>query len=548
MTDPINAGQRVAGGDFDITLTADVLVIGGGPAGIWAAIAAVQQGASVIVSEKGYVGTAGPFSQANTGIYYAKPDDPIQRETMVSARMPLAFGLADKRFGERVLDEAYVTLDSMAKWGFAWPRNDEGKEYRGSLRGPNVMIFLRRQLERLGVRILDHSPTLELLESDGVVAGAAGVNRQSGDTWAVRAGAVVIATGGTAFLSPASGCKGLTGDGYLLAAEAGAHFSGMEFTGQYHATPYGGNLTRGAYRSGAGTYTDNQGNEINAGRQMVKAILETGAAWDILDRAPDQETRELIRKAHAHAFLYFDRLGIDPFTQRHRVDFICEGSIRATGGIAIDDDLATTVPGLFAAGDVTSREKLNGAGPPGGGPAASWAFGAGSFAGRSAADFARRFGKSAASRKVKGLGTAGLRPTGKTVGGVTLAEVVAAIKEEMLPLDRNYWRSEANLVPALARFKTIWDALGGGFLAASSEDRRTASRNLLRAREAAGLVTGARLIYASALERKETRGLHRRSDYPNLDPNQTYHLISGGLDHIWVKPKPVHTVPEALAS
>ena len=54
---------------------------------------------------------------------------------------------------------------------------------------------------------------------------------------------------------------------------------------------------------------------------------------------------------------------------------------------------------------------------------------------------------------------------------------------------------------------------------------------------------------SSALERKETRGLHRRSDYPKLDSNQRYHLISGGVDEIWVRrqdPDPTAVVPEGL--
>jgi succinate dehydrogenase/fumarate reductase flavoprotein subunit len=293
-----------------------------------------------------------------------QPDDPIHREGVVDARMPLAFGLADKAWIERTFDQSYANLDAMAKWGYKWPKNEEGDEYRGRLRGPDVLMFLRRQLRKLDVRILDHSPALELLVSDGVVAGAAGFNRQSTDRWAVRAGAVVLATGGTAFLSAIAGARGNTGDGYLLAAEAGAEFSGMEFSSQYAPSPEAGVLSRGAHLF-YGTLFDGNGNEIQRGRQTVKALEETGEAWAILDQAKDESTRAMLRKTHAHIILHLKRLGIDPFTQRFRIDFRSEGTIRAVGGVDIGDDLSSTVPGLFVAGDLATWERVTGAGPQG---------------------------------------------------------------------------------------------------------------------------------------------------------------------------------------
>ncbi|MHC5722146.1 MAG: FAD-binding protein, partial [Nostoc sp.] len=92
---------------------------------------------------------------------------------------------------------------------------DEGKPYRRSLQGPEYMRLMRRQIQRAGVKILDNSPALELLvDDDGAVAGALGVNRQTGEKWLVRSQSTIIATGGCAFLSKALGCNVLTGDGY----------------------------------------------------------------------------------------------------------------------------------------------------------------------------------------------------------------------------------------------------------------------------------------------------------------------------------------------
>lgn len=547
MSDMTPIAGRAFTGDADIALTADLLVIGGGPAGIWAALTAAQAGAEVVIVEKGYVGTSGPFSSANTGIYYIKPDDPIHREGTVDARLPLAFDLADKVWIERTFDQAYANLDAMARWGYKWPKNEEGKEYRGRLRGPDVLYFLRNQLQRLGVRILDHSPALELLVDDGVVAGAAGVNRQTGDSWRVTAAAVILATGGTAFLSNIAGCRGNTGDGYLLAAEAGAEFSGMEFSSQYAPSPAAGVLSRGAHLD-YGTIYDNNGKEIMRGRQTVKAIEETGAAWAQIDQAKDEETKAMLRKTHAHIFLHLERLGHKPFDERFQLDFRLEGTIRAAGGIAIDDELSSTVPGLFIAGDLATSERVTGAGPPGGGPAASWAFASGSFAGRAALAFARRFGGSLATRTVRRIGLTGLRPQAKP-RDIVLKDILASVQSEMLPFDRNYWRSGPNLTASLERFGREWRDLCDGLTPVAAPDTRSAARAALRARETASLLATARWINASALERTETRGLHRRSDFPHLDPAQTHHLISGGLDEVWVRRQPPRkTQREALAS
>ncbi len=520
----------------DVDICVDVLVIGGGASGVWAAMAAVEDGATVAIAEKGYVGTSGPFGiGANTGSYYIMPEDQEQRDAIVTARQPIAFGLSDPAWGYKVFDQSYALLDAMKRWGFQWPRNSEGKENRGSIRGPTVLHFLREILVEKGVHILDHSPALELLVSDGHAAGARGVNKQTGGKWQVRAGAVAVTTGGTSFLSGVAGDKTHTGDGYLLAVELGAELSGMEFTSQYHAAPADSNLTRGAFRSGVGTYYDDNGQPTQEGRKMVQSIQDTGKVWDQLDRTKDPVVQDLMRKTHAACFQYFERKGINPFEQKYPVSFLLEGTMRAAGGIAIDDDLATTVPGLYAAGDVTSREKLVGAGPPGGGPALAWAFSTGAFAGHSAAAFAQRFARNVHDRKVDAVGGAGLRPTKGRRDGLSAAAVIEAVRGEMLPFDKNYWRNGTVMQQCLATLDGLWKDVAEGLAAPSLNDPRAQARATLKAREAASLVAAGRWVYASANERTETRGLHRRTDFPELDVNQGQHIVTGGLDTVWVK-------------
>ena len=547
MTTPVQQDSDV----YDIELSADVLVIGGGPAGAWAALAAADEGATVVVVEKGYTGTSGPFGVgAATGLYYARPDDPEQREEIVQSRQPIAYGLSDPAWGYRTYDQAYVNLEKIAKWGFEWPRTPDGtREWRGNVRGPTIMAFLRKIMIEHGVTILDHSPALELLTADGLAAGATGVNKQTGQTWRVRAGAVAITTGGTSFLSGVLGDKTHTGDGYLLAAELGAEFSGMEFTGQWQAAPKDTNLTRGLYRAGVGTYYDANGEETKNGRQMVNSILETGPElWDSLDRTKgDVELQQLIRDSHPIAFQYFERQGIDPFNERYPVTFLLEGTMRAGGGIAIDDDLATTVPGLFAGGDCTSHEKLSGGGPPGGGPAQAWAFATGAFAGESAARFAKSHGQQAAYRKVLSAGRFGVQHQSEHV--VSPEEIIELVREEMLLPEKNYWRTGPGMTASLKRFEDAWTNAIPQLGWVTHETRKATARDRMRAREAASLLATGRWIYASALERQESRGLHRRKDYPGpAEEWEGQHLLSGGLDKVWVRKVPhVNTLGDKLA-
>jgi len=195
-------------------LHADVLVIGGSLAGAWAALSARSAGARVVLAEKGYVGTAGVVAAANCGGQHTVPDDPVVSDKVVHSRHEASFGLDDLDYARRVYDATWLVGQKLAERGFVSSRGPGPAGRRlASFRGPYSLHFLRQELVKAGVVILDHSPALELLSRDGVVSGAQGTNRQTGEDWAVHAGAVILATGGNAFRSGAMGTNGLTGEG-----------------------------------------------------------------------------------------------------------------------------------------------------------------------------------------------------------------------------------------------------------------------------------------------------------------------------------------------
>ncbi|WP_437513771.1 FAD-dependent oxidoreductase [Sorangium sp. So ce1099] len=509
---------------------ADVLVIGGGPAGAWAALGAAASGArSVVLVDKGYCGTSGATAPANTGAWYVTPEG-AARERAIEARFARSGGLAHREWMARVLEATWTQINQLAAWGYPFPVDDSGLQYRANLRGPDYMYFLRRQLRRAGVRILDHSPALELLVSDGVVAGAQGYSRQQDAPWRVRAGAVVLASGGCAFLSKALGCDVNTGDGYLMATEVGAELSGMEFSAQYGISPAYASVTKGLPYFWA-TFTTESGEEIDCrGNRMlaVARALRRGPVYAVLDRA-GPEIQRWLRDGQPNCFLPHDRLGIDPFAQRFPVTLRSEGTVRGSGGIRIlDEECATSVPGLYAAGDAASRELIVGASSGGGSPNAAWAISSGTWAGRAAARFRAGLGDSAAARTVRAAGTVGLRPGG-TAGGLGAREVIDLVQQEVLPLDKNLFRRGDQLEASVERLEGAWRDASAHLHAAGVAQ--------VRAREAAALLATARFCYRSALARAESRGLHQRTDLPDTDPAQAHCLTTGGLSSIWVAPR-----------
>jgi succinate dehydrogenase/fumarate reductase flavoprotein subunit len=137
-------------------------------------------------------------------------------------------------------------MDELARvQRYQFPVDAHGRQIRDDLQGPEYMRRQRTRVQRLGIRILDHTPALELLvDTDRVVAGARVLDRPSGQELRIAAGAVVLAAGGCAFQSKTLGCDVNTGDGALLAVEAGAELSGMEFSSVYAIAPAGTSLTR----------------------------------------------------------------------------------------------------------------------------------------------------------------------------------------------------------------------------------------------------------------------------------------------------------------
>jgi succinate dehydrogenase/fumarate reductase flavoprotein subunit len=156
-----------------------------------------------------------------------------------------------------------------------------------------------------------------------------------------------------------------------------------------------------------------------------------------------------------------------------------------TGLRVIDESCASGVAGLFVAGDAASREPVAGATSGGGAQNSAWALSSGNWAGRAAANFARRH--PLAGQRSVGAGRAGVRPWRSGHSATSSEEVVAALQAEMHPLDKNFFRTGEGLRRSLAR--------------------------------------------------AESRGMHTREDRPCSDPAFAHRLVVSGLDEVRIRPE-----------
>ncbi|MBB2205809.1 FAD-binding protein [Gluconacetobacter takamatsuzukensis] len=509
---------------------ADVLIIGGGLAGCWAAITAAQGGARVIVAEKGHCGTSGVAAAGGPGHWWVPPD-PGRREEAIARRMATAQGLGDAAWMARIIDRTCRTLPTIASH-YRYVPDDDGRIRHHALRGPEYLRALRQKAQAAGAILLDHSPALELLRhADGSIAGARGVSRQgTGGDWVVRAGATILATGGCGFRSHLLGGMNNTGDGLLMAVEAGAVLSGMELSAFFTVVPAGTTMARTMIYSFA-RYHDAQGRPLDRppgphDNAFLAQALAHGPVLCDLSATPEDIRRQL-PQISPNVTLAFRRLGIDPFRDRFPIALVGEGTIRGVGGVRVaGPDAGAGVEGLFVAGDVASREPVTGAISGGGAVNAAWALSSGCIAAEAALERVRRHGRRA-DTPAERTGRAGLH-SGRGTEDATAIE--RAVQAEILSPVKQYFRTEATLATARDRLDAAWAALPHTAGPPTPQART-------RRRELAALTATARWCTAGALARRTSLGLHQRADTIAATTPPTS-ILTGGLDRIWTDSAP----------
>src|SRR5450830_1507933 len=243
-------------------------------------------------------------------------------------------------------------------------------------------------------------------------------------------------------------------------------------------------------------------------RPALALALERGPVSCSLDRMP-QDLREALPTISPNVMLPFTRHGIDPFRDRFEIVLRGEGTVRGIGGLRVaDDDCQTTVPGLFVAGDAASRERVAGAVSGGGSINSAWALSSGLWAGAGAARHARDHGATCGPLEAAGeLTLRSGRATRSAPDDATLARIVRELQTPMLHPMQILFRQQQALTQASELLEGHWQEL----------QQRAPSEGALRlkARQTAAMVASARWITLAAQTRRESRGMHLRSDLPH---------------------------------
>ncbi|MBI4317381.1 MAG: FAD-binding protein [Chloroflexi bacterium] len=522
---------------------ADVLVVGGGAAGCLAALAAGQQGSRVVLVEKaGSISRSGNLASGIDHFQAILGEAPWDTPDEYLAGLAASNdGLIDLKVAAVYAREVGACVRYLEEIGFPFRDPATGKYRRVAglggkhprsinFEGGAVKQVLAREVNRLSVKVVESVAVSDLLTQGERVVGALGFHVRKRDFYVFRAQAVVMATGGVVRYYPTPcGLPYLThhspyntGDGHAAAYRAGASFCNMEFTycsvvpkdfsapgitgfvglggkitnalgdrymTKYH--PWGENAPRNAIVNGTLT-------EIRAGRGPCYVDCRHLSPQDI----------ELVKIGIANErptlLDYLAMRGIDP--ARDPIEFEPQelevGVTFANGagsGLVIQEDCATTLAGLYAAGDCANVSF-----------AASGAGTLGFRAGAQAATFASKAPRANLDEtQVREHMDRVIAPFGRQ-GEVTPGEFEAKLRKVMqdyVGFVRNRKGLETAL-GALGRLREHSRRLGA-----------TDGHELMRASEAISLLQVAELTARAALTREESRAVpaHFRADFPERD-------------------------------
>jgi succinate dehydrogenase/fumarate reductase flavoprotein subunit len=240
----------------------EVAVIGGGAAGCLAAIAAKEANpaADVVIVEKASIRRGGSIACGMDAINVVVIPGISKVEDLVRAQMSAAQGILDPSVVRAVGEESFGVLQDLESWGVKFPKDKSGqyetfKQWSArdsaaavtsiSMEG-DVKGILDREVEKRGIRRMEHAPVTAIQATGERVTGISGLNIRTGEVFALPAKTVIIAAGSAArFGLPETGvlhaifdCPACAGDSYSLAYRAGAKLVNMECVKHYFTVRY----------------------------------------------------------------------------------------------------------------------------------------------------------------------------------------------------------------------------------------------------------------------------------------------------------------------
>ena len=499
----------------------DVLVIGGGLAGMSAALSARSDQQVLVVTKDSLDESNSAYAQGGiAGVL-----DPEDRfESHIDDTLAAGMGLCDRAVVEHVVRSAPERIEELVRWGTHFDQEDGrlaltregGHSHRrvahalGDATGKEVMRAVIERARAAGnITILENTFTLDLLTAEGRCHGAL-VSHASHGKMGIWAKQTILASGGAGqFYRETTNPDIATADGHAMAYRAGAELRDMEFV-QFHPTVL---YIAGSSRSliteavrGEGAYLRDRRGERFMPQYHERAEL---APRDVVSRAI---TEQMARTKHPNVYLDLTHLDAEHVHRRFpMIARVCSefglditrdlipvrpGAHYMIGGVTVDLQGRTTLPGLWAAGEVTSTG-LHGANRLGSNSLLEGLV-FGTHAGRQAAEEAARIPD--------------------RLSALPLESDFSAHQDDSLDLEdiRNslgslLWRNTG----------IVRDRAG---LEEAAESVVFWCRYVLarefhepKAWELQNLLTAARLLISGALVREESRGVHFRSDFPETD-------------------------------
>jgi len=543
-------------GQFD-KYSHDVLIVGGGGAGLRAAIAVAEAdpNLNIAVISKVYPMRSHTVAAEGGAAAVIKSDDSMD----LHAYDTISGGdwMCDQDAVEAFVREAPEEMIQLEHWGCPWSREDNGSIavrpfggmkikrtwFASDKTGFHMLHSLyQTSLKYDPIQRYDEWYVTQLIVEDGKCLGVLAIELATGDIQAIAAKSVIITTGGCGKVFPFTTNANIkTGDGMALAYRAGVPLKDMEFI-QYHPTglPFSGILITEAARAEGGHLLNTDGyrylQDYNLGTPELEPVLrsmELGPR-DRLSQAfvKEAEKGKALEGEYGH-YVNLDIRHLGENKINSKLPFVRELCLKyenidpvkemipvrpvvhyMMGGIHTDINGATTLPGLYAAGE-TACVSINGANRLGSNSLTELlVFGA--RAGKAAAENAKKH----SAPKIDHLGYAVAerkRLNDQYLDNKKGDEKLSVIRKEMhktMEEGAGIYRTE----DSLKKSQKVITELKERFKNVSIEDHSLAfNTELIAAIELSNMLELADTIIHSALNRKESRGSHQRTDYEQRD-------------------------------
>ncbi|MFH8571781.1 L-aspartate oxidase [Streptomyces sp. NPDC017993] len=535
-TGPGTPGIRLNAPAPGWSIAADVVVVGSGVAGLTAALRCAAAGRRTVVVTKARLDD-GSTRWAQGGIAAALGDGDTPEQHLADTLVAGA-GLCDEEAVRALVTEGPDAVHRLITTGARFdtsPGTDEialtreGGHHRrriahagGDATGAEISRALVEAVRAAGLRTIENALVLDLLtdaegRTSGVTLHVMGEGQHDG-VGAVHAPAVVLATGGMGQVFSATTNPAVsTGDGVALALRAGAEVSDLEFV-QFHPTVlYLGPDAEGqqpliseAVRGEGAHLVDADGTRFMVGQHELAELAPRDiVAKAIMRRAHEQGAEHMYLDArHFGAAMWESRFptilaacrshGIDPVTEPIPV---APAAHYASGGVRTDLYGRTTVPGLYACGEV----------------ACTGVHGANRLASNSLLEglvFAERIAADIAAGPAVPAPASAPAPEPATLR--LLAPETRTAVQRIMTAGAGVLRSAESLARAAEALDRVHRAAAGAARGADGDSGKPPTPGV-EAWEATNLLCVARVLVAAAQRREETRGCHWREDHPDRD-------------------------------